>query len=377
MDKGSVFVFAEPGYSVSSLYAKSLAGLERGAAKHGVSLSVFEGFEAPAGRGLPHAAVILSKRTDWTGFLVARLRALGVRSVLVGTLSDTFGEDVSGPTLDRRALVRSMVEYFARAGRRRLACYGAEPLDCNDTTRREAFLAAARAMGLRAREKDVFGMESGLDECAGRFLAHVREYDGVICVNDVAAVHLMARAQRRGVRVPDDLFVAGSGDFMLGAMVAPTLTTTTLDYYQMGLLGVDIWRMLEGNPSLQRAVLTLPSEIISRGSTAFAPVRQDPPEQEEIAVHPDDVPDADGMFLWNLENLLLRSDEEDLGIMREIAMGSSIPAIAARLFVSPGTVNYRLRKIYQELGIPNKPELTEILGRYISEPGPGDGINRS
>ncbi len=375
MDRNGVLVFAEPGYSAAALYARSLAGLERGAARHGDALGVVEGFEMPQGRPLPHAAVILSKRTDWTGYLVGRLRALGVKSVLVGTLSDRFGPDVSGPTLDRPELVGAMVAYFARAGRRRLACYGGEPLDFNDTTRRDAFHAAARGLGLKVGEKDVFDVFSDLNDCAERFLVRAGEYDGVICVNDAAAIHLLAQAKRRGIRVPEDLFVAGSGDYLLSSMVTPTLTTTTLDYYQMGTLGVDIWRMLTGNPSLTRAVLTLPSDIIARASTAFFPVMEETPSQNEIAVHPDDAPDGDGLFLQSLENLLLRSDEEDVGMLRGIARGDSIPAIAARLFVSPGTVNYRLKKIYQALETPSRPELAGKLGRYITQPEPAGGAD--
>ena len=52
---------------------------------------------------------------------------------------------------------------------------------------------------------------------------------------------------------------------------------------------------------------------------------------------------------------------------RQIAVllvdGNSIREAAARLFLSPKTVEYHLRKVYAKLGIHSRTELTEHLGR--------------
>ncbi|MFI5712540.1 AAA family ATPase [Kribbella sp. NPDC051620] len=44
-----------------------------------------------------------------------------------------------------------------------------------------------------------------------------------------------------------------------------------------------------------------------------------------------------------------------------LASGQSIRSVAARLFLSPKTVEYHLRKVYTKLGIHSRPELAEIL----------------
>ena len=44
-----------------------------------------------------------------------------------------------------------------------------------------------------------------------------------------------------------------------------------------------------------------------------------------------------------------------------LADGQSIRSVAARLFLSPKTVEYHLRKVYTKLGIHSRPELIEVL----------------
>jgi DNA-binding NarL/FixJ family response regulator len=44
-----------------------------------------------------------------------------------------------------------------------------------------------------------------------------------------------------------------------------------------------------------------------------------------------------------------------------LADGQSIRAAAARLFLSPKTVEYHLRKVYVKLGIHSRTELADII----------------
>ncbi|WP_433008335.1 helix-turn-helix transcriptional regulator [Kribbella sp. CA-294648] len=55
-------------------------------------------------------------------------------------------------------------------------------------------------------------------------------------------------------------------------------------------------------------------------------------------------------------------------IARLLADGHSTRSVAARLFLSPKTVEYHLRKVYTKLGIHSRPELAEILAK--GGPGP-------
>ena len=50
--------------------------------------------------------------------------------------------------------------------------------------------------------------------------------------------------------------------------------------------------------------------------------------------------------------------------------GLSNPAIGARLFISPRTVKYHLRKVFSKLGISSRAELDRVLPRDPSTARP-------
>jgi hypothetical protein len=71
-------------------------------------------------------------------------------------------------------------------------------------------------------------------------------------------------------------------------------------------------------------------------------------------------------FLRKLENCLLTCDPLDIKILSAVYANESISAMAERLFVSIGTINYRLKQLYVSTGIGQKNELTQQLHKYIS-----------
>lgn len=97
----------------------------------------------------------------------------------------------------------------------------------------------------------------------------------VFAVNDLTALGAMEIAQQRGLRVPDDLSIAGFDDIYLAAYANPPLTTVRLPAYEMGRaatqrlvarIGGDAEaRADEGGPSPGQF---FPVEIVPRGSVS-------------------------------------------------------------------------------------------------------------
>jgi LacI family gluconate utilization system Gnt-I transcriptional repressor len=124
--------------------------------------------------------------------------------------------------------------------------------------RREGALDALRAAGLESdlvvspmhapdaiEDASSFrGGASGLE----RLLAK-GDIRAVLCASDLLAVGVIFEAQRRGLKVPEDLAVAGFGDFEIAAEVPPGLTTIRTHGYQMGWAAADmLLARIEGKP---------------------------------------------------------------------------------------------------------------------------------
>ena len=269
MARGEMIVLADPAYETSSWFARCFAGLRAEAARCDFLVTKADS-PAKAREGGARACVLFGADAPWVRETTAALHALGVRSVLAGAQPDAF-YGASGAVVDRRMLMEDTVRYFIANGRRRLACLGGEPTNINDAIRIAAFHSAMRACGLSSGEGDVFTAEKGIDACALALLENARRYDGALCVNDQTAVRLIALAREKSVRVPEDLFVSGSGNLLVGRLCHPTLTTSDLDYYQMGRKTVGVWQHLERTPDVTAMTVTIPHRLIPRGSTAFLP----------------------------------------------------------------------------------------------------------
>lgn len=80
------------------------------------------------------------------------------------------------------------------------------------------------------------------------------------------AIGVIFEAQRRGLKVPDDLAVAGFGDFEIAAEIPPGLTTIRTHGYQMGWAAADMLiARIEGR-ALDTPVRDVGYSLVSRGS---------------------------------------------------------------------------------------------------------------
>ncbi|MEM7022866.1 MAG: LacI family DNA-binding transcriptional regulator [Pseudomonadota bacterium] len=71
-------------------------------------------------------------------------------------------------------------------------------------------------------------------EALGVLLDTHQDVDAVFGVSDLSAVGAAMECHRRGIKVPDDLAIAGFGDFEIGAQIVPSLTTVRIDCAGIG-----------------------------------------------------------------------------------------------------------------------------------------------
>lgn len=98
-----------------------------------------------------------------------------------------------------------------------------------------------------------------------RLLPHLDEIDCVFAVNDMMAVGAMAACREHGVRVPEDVAIAGFDDISTLRDVAPTLTTVRLPLEEMGRVAATMVLGAEGESAPR--IVGMPGEVVLRGST--------------------------------------------------------------------------------------------------------------
>ena len=169
----------------------------------------------------------------------------------------------------------SMVQYLAEVGYRKIAFVSAPVADNDRAASRVAgYRRAVARLGLvddrRLEREASFSLRNGA-QALNDLLAEHEGIDAVFFANDILATGGLLECQRRGIRVPEDLGIAGFDDVDLAAESVPGLTTVRIPRYEIGARAATIiLERIEGTRQLHK-VIDLGFEIVSRGSTRPGP----------------------------------------------------------------------------------------------------------
>jgi LacI family gluconate utilization system Gnt-I transcriptional repressor len=128
------------------------------------------------------------------------------------------------------AAVSGMVDHFVARGMTRIAFIGGDAdRDTRGSDRREGFIAAMQAHRLDPSRLIAAGvppisMREGA-AAMGRLVETLPDTQAVICVSDLSAFGALTECQRRGIAVPDRIWIAGFGDYEIADVAVPSLTT--------------------------------------------------------------------------------------------------------------------------------------------------------
>lgn len=367
MESNGIFVLVEPAYVMPVWFEKGILGLQKSAAKKRLPLHLISPEELSDCRGKTKSAIVVSSRSDWTLGVLSRLRDCGIKPILIGTVPEEFGETISAVIFNQNAFMETIVCYLYQCGRRKPALVGINSNSSNDNTKYHTFLSVTESLKMEAGKEDVFLIDDDIIGAIELFCENSQKYDCAICPNDYIAVCLLEAARRHKIRVPESLYVVGMGNMLVSMCSTPALTTFQHNYYEVGVQAVNLWDLLEHNPNLDAINILLHGELVCRGSTAY----QNPPPYESFHSstardHPELSIGKVNRTIRGLENCLLQCDQLDFGIIREIILGSSLENTAEALFISQGTLRYRLKKMYQAAGVSSRQELERILKRYVT-----------
>jgi DNA-binding LacI/PurR family transcriptional regulator len=220
----------------------------------------------------------LLMRRGAEGLLLLHTDANFVTPLPVVTLSShKQREGVTNIVVDHRAAARLAIRHLYDRGHRRIA-FMREARNVADAEHRwEATMEVAREFGVQPTPERTVQLAGGsLSPQLGyaptkRLLQATREFTGMVCVNDAAAIGAMRALQEAGVSVPGEVSVVGFDDIDSAGFQVPSLTTIRQPLRRMGHLAATILleRIADPEKEYAQTVLVKP-ELVVRESTGAA-----------------------------------------------------------------------------------------------------------
>lgn len=188
-------------------------------------------------------AVVFSPLTVTAEEIAARKDATPM--VLLGERAVPTGYD--HVAVDSVAAAKAVTEHLIGLGRTRIAAVGRESAQGTASVRLDGYLAAMREHGLEVDDSLIIGVQNYERDAGYRAMGHLLTLPdpphAAFCFNDLLAIGALRACADAGVRVPEDVAVAGFDDITEAQYYTPRLTTVRPD---IGFLVDEVLRLLEG-----------------------------------------------------------------------------------------------------------------------------------
>lgn len=222
-------------------FSELVRGIDQVARENGLHLLVssYHGHREEQGdamramRGRVDGLLLMSPYAATDG-MAAEGAAPGLPTVLIN--SQDAGEGSLALGVANYEGARAMLAHLVSSGYRRIA-FIAGPEDNFDAFQRRSGYRDALAELLPEAEEWV--LPGSFDEASGHqagleLLASPKRPDAVFAANDMMALGCLFAFTQAGLRVPDDVAIAGFDDIPLARFVHPGLTTMRVDIFGLG-----------------------------------------------------------------------------------------------------------------------------------------------
>ncbi|MCP4318589.1 MAG: LacI family DNA-binding transcriptional regulator [Hyphomicrobiales bacterium] len=169
---------------------------------------------------------------------------------------------------------RLMVRHFYDQGYRKIGFIGGDTSrDTRGLDRRRGFVQALEELGLETDRLIGSGpppisMREGAASMK-KMLSDWPDTDAVMCVSDLSAFGALTECQRAGMRVPDDIAIAGFGAYDIAEHAIPAITTVDAAALSIGENTAEILlrRLGDADEETPAPSTLIAPKLLARGST--------------------------------------------------------------------------------------------------------------
>ena len=183
--------------------------------------------------------------------------------------------DLSYVATDHVQGARLLTDHLIALGHRRIGFQRLPEVYETDHDRHAGYVKALRDAGIAYDSRLVIS-EHGSDSDYGEralntFMALPEPPTAILFFTDPVAIKALSLAKGRGIRIPQDLSIAGYDGILPSGVTEPALTTVRQLTSPMGELAVESLLRLIANDGAEPQQHILPVELIARGSTGMNP----------------------------------------------------------------------------------------------------------
>lgn len=200
--------------------------------------------------------------------------SLGLPTVMVDGPAHAFAEPIPCDfvTMENVSGIVSVVRRLCEKGARRVGFMGDKEHCASFFERWVGYTSALNILGLPVDEKICLLMPDGspVDDpewIIGQLDRMPVLPDAFACVNDYQAIHLMNALRKKGLRVPEDVMVAGFDGTSQAALVDPPLSTVRIPSTEMGRMAADLLLYRIHSPEMPYVWIRVRTEPVWRRST--------------------------------------------------------------------------------------------------------------
>ncbi len=265
-------------------FSEVIRGMDSTAQRHGFHLLISRSYADKTGietamramRGRVDGAVVMSPDLDAESLL-----NLPSTIPVVLLCSVSRGNEVDSLTIQNSRGAREMVSDLVAKGHTRIAIIKGSPRNYDAAERLRGYRVALRESGIApdgALEREGDFTEAGGYAATLELLAMRKRPTAIFAANDSMAIGALSALRESGVRVPEDMAVAGFDDIPLARFMDPPLSSVHVPICELGARAVEM--LLHGvthkNDHARRRE-RVSTELVIRRSTGGEPAERPPP----------------------------------------------------------------------------------------------------
>ena len=269
-------------YPAHAFESEIMMGFFRGvvlaAEEHGYNLTLYT---APAADSEALRQICRSREVD--GMILIGTSLAGVLQASIKLLQGektpfvVLGHPVSTKKVpfiasDNEAGVQSLMKHFLQQGHKRIAYLARSDDSENNAARFNAYKQSLKKAKIPFRAEYVveapFTPYSGI-AAMKKLLEHPKPPTAVVAFNDHVAIDACRAALERGLKIPEDIAVAGYGNIPSSLITTPTVTTVAVPLREMGETAfATLLKMIETGKAPASKIFS--TKLVVRASTLEA-----------------------------------------------------------------------------------------------------------